>query len=100
MKTLLSAALLTAYAVVIVVITLGIAKTASSQWNQPNEIRFQTIGPDGFSQGTVRPWGADAYKIETYGAQGRQQTIIRVPDPDPLYSEPPITPYQPLPGWE
>jgi len=105
MKTLLSASILVAYAIVIIVLTLGIAKTASSQWynmNEPSEIRFQSYGSDGFSQGTVRPWGADAYKIQTYGDRGMQETIIRVPDPDPLgvYSEPPITPYQPLPGWE
>jgi len=100
MKTLLSAALLTAYAVVIIVITLGIAETAMSA----DEIRFQTITPQGIQQGVVRPWAYDSYKIESYGPRGRQETIIRLPGTSPLdpYLTAPAEPYQPLPGymWE
>ena len=67
-----------------------------------DELRFRTYENGQIRQGTVREWGTDAYKIQSYGPQGWQETIIRVPDTNPLgvYSEPPISPYQPLPMWE
>ena len=99
MKTLLSASLLVAYALAIVIVTLGIARTAMSE-----EIRFQTYTPQGIQQGTVRPWAYDSYRIESHGPQGYQQTIIRVPGTSPLdpYLTPPAPSYAPLPGymWE
>lgn len=43
------------------------------------ELRFERFDGDGFSRGTVRPWGHDAYKIEEFGDRGFRETIIRVP---------------------
>ena len=70
MKKILPAVIVTTYLVTIAVLIVAVIQTAMAE-----EYRFQRFTPQGVEQGTVRPWGHDAYKIETPS----ETTIIRIP---------------------